>query len=364
MLVLTDKKNEIVSSNMDTFDKLYDNNIPKFLLGINYLTDRLIGVFSKEKISLKGIIDDYTGEKTYKNIEIFRLNQIPKHSVVISCVIDGKLRTVMEKLTTASIQYKLNYLDLSLLDNKVYGFPDFCSNNISDINNRRDKYDWLHEKLYDAKSRETLQHLLDFRYNYNIDAADHFNYDLESQYFDDLIKFNSEEVFVDCGGFDGETTKKFISKNPYYKKIFYFEPSPAAYHESFNKLKSFKNIEFLNAATYDKNCFLTFDATKGSASGLSDGGDIKVRAVKLDEIIDERVTYIKLDVEGAEYSSLLGAERLIKQYSPKLAVCVYHDQADFWRIPELVLSFNPKYKVYLRHYTEGVLETVMYFIMK
>lgn len=45
-----------------------------------------------------------------------------------------------------------------------------------------------------------------------------------------------------------------------------------------------------------------------------------------------------------------------------MAICVYHDQRDFWRIPERVLSYVGDYDVHLRHYTEGVLETVMYFI--
>ena len=45
-----------------------------------------------------------------------------------------------------------------------------------------------------------------------------------------------------------------------------------------------------------------------------------------------------------------------------LAIAVYHDIVDFWRIPEYVLSLRPNYQIYLRHYTEGWSETVMYFV--
>lgn len=69
-----------------------------------------------------------------------------------------------------------------------------------------------------------------------------------------------------------------------------------------------------------------------------------------------------MDIEGAEYNALMGAKNHITKYNPVLAVCIYHNQADFIVIPKLVLSLNKKYKVYLRHYTQGVFETVMYFV--
>ena len=46
---------------------------------------------------------------------------------------------------------------------------------------------------------------------------------------------------------------------------------------------------------------------------------------------------------------------------PKMAVCVYHDQRDFWRIPELVSRHIPKCEFYFRHYGEAV-ESVLYHV--
>jgi len=43
-------------------------------------------------------------------------------------------------------------------------------------------------------------------------------------------------------------------------------------------------------------------------------------------------------------------------------VCAYHKPDDLWKISEQVLSINKSYKVYLRHYTEGITETVLYFL--
>ncbi len=47
---------------------------------------------------------------------------------------------------------------------------------------------------------------------------------LNEQYFEDflLIKY---EIFVDAGGFDGDTTELFCTKYPKNKKVLFFEPS-------------------------------------------------------------------------------------------------------------------------------------------
>ncbi len=69
-----------------------------------------------------------------------------------------------------------------------------------------------------------------------------------------------------------------------------------------------------------------------------------------------------MDIEGAEYDALRGAEQTISEHHPRLAISVYHRVDDLRRIPELVLSYRSDYDLFLRHYTEGVTETVMFFI--
>ena len=69
-----------------------------------------------------------------------------------------------------------------------------------------------------------------------------------------------------------------------------------------------------------------------------------------------------MDLEGWELKALQGSERHIANDQPILAISVYHSIDDFWRIPQYIMSVNNKYKIYLRHYTEGWSETVMYFL--
>ena len=71
-----------------------------------------------------------------------------------------------------------------------------------------------------------------------------------------------------------------------------------------------------------------------------------------------------MDLEGWENKALLGAKNHILQDHPKLAIAVYHSASDFWSIPQLVLGIRNDYDVYLRHYTQGWVESIMYFIPK
>ena len=76
-------------------------------------------------------------------------------------------------------------------------------------------------------------------------------------------------------------------------------------------------------------------------------GDV-IRTISLDAFLqDERVTFIKMDIEGAELEALQGAERVIRECKPKLAVSIYHKKEDIWEIPHLILTYCPDYRFYL-----------------
>jgi hypothetical protein len=79
-------------------------------------------------------------------------------------------------------------------------------------------------------------------------------------------------------------------------------------------------------------------------------------------LLDGPPTFLKIDVEGAEEAVLDGAKQTIRKHHPRIAVSVYHKGDDLRRIPEQVLSFREDYDVYLRHYSEGVVETVAFFV--
>jgi FkbM family methyltransferase len=149
---------------------------------------------------------------------------------------------------------------------------------------------------------------------------------------------------------------------PNYRKVIFFEPSELNMAAAKRRLAGFQNIEFHSSGLSDASGTLGFDPKSGSASSIQQHGLEKIIVEKLDHAVSEPVTFIKMDLEGWEVNALRGSHRHIKLDRPKLAIAVYHHASDLRLIYEYINSFDHKYKVYLRHYTQGWSETVMYFL--
>lgn len=188
----------------------------------------------------------------------------------------------------------------------------------------------------------------------------------QKQYFDlPYLKLSDNEVFLDIGGFSGETSEQFIKETKgKYKRIYVFEPNKELAEKCRNRLSKYDNCEVIEKGCWSETTELGFNCA-GEGSSIADGDNIEfiIETTSIDEVIaGNEVTYIKMDIEGAEYEALLGAEKTIKKYSPKLAISIYHKRLDIWRIPLLLLSYNPNYRFYLRTYSFSGNDTVLYAI--
>lgn len=190
-----------------------------------------------------------------------------------------------------------------------------------------------------------------------------------SQYFD-LPELKAaakdEEVFIDGGCYDGKSSiefKKWCDNSDVKETYIYaWEPDPKNLEICKATLIDFHNqYKIIDKGLWSKKDTLYFEIG-GEASSISENGTAQINVDSLDNIVKTPVTFIKMDIEGAEYNALLGAEKTITRYKPKLAICVYHKPEDIWEIPWLIHQLNPNYKFYLRHYSLTVSDTVLYAI--
>ena len=106
----------------------------------------------------------------------------------------------------------------------------------------------------------------------------------------------------------------------------------------------------------------------GNASRVGDEGKYPntVSTTSIDETVDKagihKVDFIKMDIEGAELSALMGAKNTIKKFKPNLAICVYHKKDDLIEIPKYIKSINPGYDLYFNYYTDIGWEAVIYAV--
>ena len=255
----------------------------------------------------------------------------------------------------------------------IHFFPELLIDDVAieTFRTNREKIEQVYNILSDNLSKYIYKSLFDIYINGNIGILSRTKGDC--QYFpneginDEIEEFrlSEKEGFVDCGAYDGDTIRSFkIRTNDKFKKIWAFEPDA----DNFVRLVDYvekeqdKRIEVINGGVYSQNTDMFFRGNCSTTSALAQTGEEKVRVYQLDSIIDEPVTYIKMDIEGSEKEALSGAKRIIAEYKPKLAICIYHKIEDFWEIPLLIKMLNPDYKIYIRNYEDRIDETICYAV--
>ena len=96
-------------------------------------------------------------------------------------------------------------------------------------------------------------------------------------------------------------------------------------------------------------------------SHISDDGDDIIQCVAIDQVLQGfNPTFLKIDVEGAEYQALTGARSTITENKPDMVISLYHDLRDIWELPLFIKSWDLGYKFYIRVYGKGGNATMLY----
>lgn len=328
---------------------------PKYLFGYNVYAEAVVKL-----IEIDGFIDDITDQNEFLGKPVFRIDKVPANALVL-ILASGKPLTAQAKLRQRGFEC-LDYFAFY----KFSGLPlkpiVFLSDFDEDFVKNQHKFEAAYDRLGDEVSKEQFLKLVKFKLSHDLEYLRGFSHLEDEQYFEDFLELGeSGEIFVDVGSFDGQTTEEFIRRCPAYQGVYLFEPDDSNMAVLRSKLASYRDITFFSTGLSDKKQRCRF-STDGSISRISEDGSVVIQVDLLDALIQAPVTFIKMDIEGGECSAIRGSERIIRECHPKLAISVYHHNNDFWRIPELVLSIRSDYDVFLRHYTESIYETVMFFV--
>ena len=183
-------------------------------------------------------------------------------------------------------------------------------------------------------------------------------------YFDEFDA-RSNEVFMDCGAYDGETSAAFAKwADNNYEHIYAFEPSKTGkmFYDKTVKKFNLDNTIFIQKGLWDGDGYLDF-LEQGTASLIveSGGTDNTVAVTSIDNVLSgEKATFIKMDIEGAELKALIGAKNTILKYRPRLAISLYHKPQDIIEIPNYILDLVPDYNLKIRQYNPDGVDCVLY----
>jgi FkbM family methyltransferase len=183
-----------------------------------------------------------------------------------------------------------------------------------------------------------------------------------------------DEAFVDAGAYNGDTLLEFIERSDRrFDSIFAFELDKGNFHEmetTVSKLAAEirEKITLFNLGLLDEEKDVDYEAggsgKQSTFINMIGPASNSAKTVRLSDMLkNNKVTFIKMDIEGSELKALYGAEEIIKKQKPKLAICVYHKPEHLWEIPLYLKRIVPEYKIYLRHHTPLEYETVCYAVM-
>jgi FkbM family methyltransferase len=178
-----------------------------------------------------------------------------------------------------------------------------------------------------------------------------------------VFQLSRNEVFVDCGAYDGDTIAEFRREtSDQFARIVAFEPDP----KNFAVLKSSVNgdprITLQPYATGARRETVRF-ILGGTGSRISSTGTCEVQVITLDEALDGIApTYMKFDIEGGEPDALEGGSETIARYRPKMAVCLYHAPDHLWSIPLRLNGLLPDSRFTLRTYCADGWDCICYCI--
>lgn len=224
-----------------------------------------------------------------------------------------------------------------------------------------EKFEKMYQSLEDYRSKKIFYAILNNWYNYDFINLEQVMEKCFSHYFDlDIIPSCQEEVFVDLGAFTGDTIKDFIGiYGDNYKKIYAYEMTEKSMQELKENLKNVPRIIYKQKAVADELGLGKIKAHEISTSSnqleITEVGELEVTS--LDDDINEKITILKMDIEGSELKALKGAENHIIKDKPKLLLSVYHGYEELLTLWEYLEKLNLSYHYYLRYYGGPIFPT-------
>jgi FkbM family methyltransferase len=250
--------------------------------------------------------------------------------------------------------YRGWYFKENWLDGVDGGNNSLVTNRITTLKNNVDKIEWLYDNLEDNTSKISLNALIVSWLTFSMQEALKISmYNAQNIVANpDLFPFYKNEVFVDCGSYIGDTVADFVNEfNQSYRKIYTYDitaPTVAVMKKNLQKLN---NIVYNVKGVADKKGELSLEGVNTPFHGnhLVEGNGInKVPIVKLDDDIQEAITFLKIDIEGLDKEAIIGAREQIVKNHPKMHIDTCHKLIDVFEVPLLINSIDPTYKFYLR----------------
>lgn len=287
----------------------------------------------------------------YSNWNIFR------HLIRLYHVIRGRKADIYFYQDHKKIfeLWETNGLKQNIFDPIISDDLDESKNPILNYFNNIKKLESAYELLSDDESKLVFMGLIKTRLSLNLEFLNDIGSNPKYEYAEEFIVVNKyPSTFIDAGAFDGDSALKIFNSNKNFAKAILIEPNHLNSLKVSQKLYEYVDRYTLLQCGLSSENIITKISLEGVASNVfktsSHSNKYSVQLVKLDNIIDEEISFLKMDIEGSELEAIMGSRGIIEKYRPILAINVDHRLSDIWQIINYINGLDVKYSFYLRHY--------------
>jgi len=327
------------------WNTLQNTRRPIVMYGMGNGGDRLLDICQSKGLFAADIFasDGFVRGHSFRGYKVKSLTEIEAayEEFIILLAFGTSRPDVMNMLKTLSQKHTLLAPHMPVFGNTLFDEAWFSEH--------RSAFDELCDLLADEQSKATLKNLIDYMITGEISPL--FDCMTSEEEAVSLLQLTDAETYVDGGAYNGDTVASFVKTvSDKYSHIYAFEPDGKSCKKLVKRTEdtSVDRITLFNKGLWSGEDMLSFESKAARGSALSPNGGA-VPVTSLDNALGNvPVSYLKLDVEGAEREALLGAENILKTHKPKLNIALYHRTEDIITLPFLIRKIRPDYRFYLR----------------
>lgn len=333
---------------------------PVIVYGMGDGGDKVIDALGKIGVTVTDVIasDDFVRSQNFRGYTVKTLAQAEElyGDFVIALAFASSIPDVMQNIISISQRHKLIVPSVPVFGNNLFD-RRFAMAHKYELN-------LAYDTLADDKSRTIYRNIITFLLTGELEPLMTAT-TCKAEVFDNILKLKQDENYLDLGAYRGDTIAEFLHysgngqapKDNFNGNIIALEPDEKTYKKLCDYAGNFKNTHLVHSAVWSDERILCFANRSGRSSSLDfspesmSGKPVPVTSVDLlTQKYNIIPSYIKADVEGAEYPMLCGAEKTIAMYKPKLNLAIYHRAEDIFKLILKVNELNKDYKIYIRHH--------------
>ncbi|MBQ8016400.1 MAG: FkbM family methyltransferase [Clostridia bacterium] len=333
---------DFMKEKLSSWDKIKQSGLPVVVYGMGNGADKVIDEFIRLDIPILGVTasDDFVRGQMFRGFKVKKLCEFDGEFIIAvafaSCIPD-----VMNHIYSLCEKHRVIVPCVPVFGDEIF--------NRGFIEKHEDKLNAAYA-LFEEDSKKIFAGCVGFMFGGELETLKSITTD-KKEVFENILTLNNNESYLDLGAYRGDTVEEFLHYcGNEYAAITALEPDRRTFKKLTEYLANVPKSEAYQKAIYSESKTLVFSSKAGRQSTISSKGE-EVEATTVDELCaDKTVTYIKMDVEGAEKEAINGGEKTLETQKPKLNIALYHKSADIFEIPLQIAKINPDYRFYLRRH--------------